>query len=302
MVGRLTRRTLFPATELIWRWGLRAARLYLGADRTGPSANRPTLKRIIPTADQVVVIVAPHPDDETGGAGGAAALHALAGATVRIVVVTDGGASRAGGLGRDEMVARRAEEVRCATSALGLASEPVLLGFPERQTDTASLRKKLTGLLSDADVIYAPSCVDFHPDHLEVARAVAESVRDGQVVRMCELGVPLTPLLANRFVDIRTVVEQKTAALACFATQAGNLEPLARLERYRTALYGLGPIEVFWELTPSVYHEVIRQGAWSWDDSPFRGIRPAPFSDPLAFLIGRRARMRLREKAQASGS
>ena len=246
--------------------------------------------------------MAPHPDDETGGAGGAAALHAQAGATVRVVVVTDGGASRAGGLSHEEMVGRRAEEVRCATGALGLGSEPVLLGFPERQTDTASLRETLSELLSGADVIYAPSCVDFHPDHLDVARAVADTVGEGQVVRVCELGVPLTPLLANRFVDIGTVVERKTVALACFATQAGNLEPLARLERYRKAQYGVGPVEVFWELTASAYRGVMRRGAWEWADSPFRGIRATPFTDPLAFLAGRRARLELREEAQASDS
>lgn len=283
-IERLARRYLFPAIERLWRWMLHAVRPIL--------MRGPTVQRLTPGDGEIVVVVAPHPDDETVGAGGTLALHALAGATVKIVVVTDGGESQAGGLTHDEMVTRRKGELATAVKKLGV-HEATYLGFPERQADTSLLRTKLSELLSAATVIYAPSCVDFHPDHLDVARTVADSVREGQIVRVYEVGVPLTPLLVNRVVDIGPVIQRKAAALACFDTQARNLEPLARLARYRKALYGLDAIEVFWELSPSAYRKVIRENSWTWEESPFRGIRSTPFSDPLAFLVGRRTRLRL---------
>lgn len=288
-IERLARRYLFPAIERLWRWVLHAVRPIL--------MRGPTVQRLTPGDGEIVVVVAPHPDDETVGAGGTLALHALAGATVKIVVVTDGGESQAGGLTHDEMVTRRKGELATAVKNLGV-HEATYLGFPERQADTSLLRTKLSELLSEATVIYAPSCVDFHPDHLDVARTVADSVREGQIVRVYEVGVPLTPLLVNRVVDIRLVVQRKAAALACFDTQVRNLEPLARLARYRKALYGLDPIEVFWELSPSAYRKVIRENSWTWEESPFRGIRSTPFSDPLAFLVGRRTRLRLRKAGE----
>jgi hypothetical protein len=153
-------------------------------------------------------------------------------------------------------------------------------------------------LVGDADVVYAPSCVDFHPEHLRVARNLAGMLRPSQTVRVYELGVPLTPILANVVADIHSVKAAKNGALACFASQQAALAPLARLARYRRAQYGVAHAEVFWEMPAQAYQDIMGYGAWSWKDAPFRGIRPRPFSDPLAFLRGRRTRRRLRQFAR----
>lgn len=273
------------AIEVLWMLALRVCRpLCFGSQ---------SLRRWEPGGR--VLVVAPHPDDETLGAGGVIALHRRHGDAVKVVIVTDGSASRARGVTSvQSMAQRRTKEVTAAVRLLGV-SEAILLDLPEGDWEAALLRERLAPLVEDADVVYAPSCVDFHPEHLRVARNLAGMLSPSQRVRVYELGVPLTPILANVVADIHSVKAAKNNALACFASQQAALTPLARLARYRRALYGIAHSEVFWEMPAQSYQDIMDYGAWSWEDAPFRGIRPRPFSDPLAFLRGRRTRHRLRQ-------
>ncbi|MEX1184828.1 MAG: PIG-L family deacetylase [Gemmatimonadota bacterium] len=238
-----------------------------------------------------VVIVAAHPDDETLGAGGAAVLHVRAGDHVTIVIVTDGGASRAGGLGRAAMVAERAAELRTAVAALGVA-ELLSLGLPEgawRAADIAACEPAL----DRADVVYAPSCIDYHPEHVAVAAAIAERVRPSQLVRVCQVGVPLTARLVNRVADTSAVAAQTARAAAAYRTQAVSVRTASRLARYQARFHGVAAAEVFWELDGAAYRSVMRAGDWRAGSSPFRGIRVRPLTDALAFSAGWRERRRL---------
>ncbi|MDQ4077652.1 MAG: PIG-L family deacetylase [Chloroflexota bacterium] len=243
------------------------------------------------------MVVAPHPDDETIGAGGVAALHALAGDRVTVVVVSDGRGSQALDLSTTQMVARRRAEAEEAAKILGV-QELVWLGLPEAQWQSALARAELAPYLESATIIYAPSCVDFHPEHLDVSRVVADVVQPTQSVRIYELSVPLMPLLVNLVADIHMVAPLKRQALACFTTQVGALKPLERLSSYRAALYGLADSEVFWELSAPAYRRVIQEGKWTWYTTPFRGLRARPFSDPLACMAGWQMRAQLRALAE----
>lgn len=281
-VARAAADAVAPAAEWGWARALRLARPILGGGALGTFAYDVGS----------VAIVAPHPDDETIGAGGVAALHHRAGAAVSVIVVTNGGASRASGVSPREMVSRRRDELETATASLGL-SPPVTLDLPERAADSPAARDRLRELVADAEVVYAPSGVDFHPDHLDVAHALADVLRDDQFVRVYELGVPLTPILTNAHADIADVADVKRAALAAYESQAHALRPLRRLARYRLAVYGSATIEVFWEMTAARYRRLMRACPWTWDTSPFRGIRPWPLTDPLSFAVGWRTRRRL---------
>lgn len=283
-IRRGIRRYLFPIVEWIWAAG------YAVVGRLRPAG--PAVRRWTSAGDARVVIVAPHPDDETLGAGGAALLHRQAGDAVTVAVVTDGRGSRAGGLRPDEMARRRASEIRDAAALLGV-TDLRRLDLPEGQWEEQNARERLASLLREADVVYAPSCVDFHPEHVKVARVVADLLKPDQTVRIYQIGVPLTASLVNLAADISAVAATKRRALAVFATQADALAPLARQARYQALRYRLPAVEVFWEMSAAAYARIMAEGP-----HPYRGIRSHPLADPLAALIGRKARRTLRAAAE----
>lgn len=278
---------LLPIAEPTWTLGLHLTKPLLGRDRTAQEWT---------AVGGRVLIVAPHPDDETLGAGGVAALHVREGDPVTVAVVTNGRIARAGDPSSDELAARRKREVRAATDILGV-HELILLDMPERSWDRSRARAALAPLIAASDVVYAPSCVDVHPDHIGVAHLVASLVGPRQLVRVYEIGVPLTPMLVNLVADISAVEGRKRRALACFTTQMEGLIPLERLARYRNPLYGLAACEVFWELPAQVYSRVVLQSDWDGDASPFWAVPLRPFRDPRAFLAGWRTRAHLRALA-----
>ncbi|MFN2468028.1 MAG: PIG-L deacetylase family protein [Gaiellaceae bacterium] len=287
---RAGRRVLPPVAERTWAAVARlAGRALRASARPAPWTGGGGVR---------VLVVAPHPDDETIGAGGAICLHVAAGDDVTVAVVTDGAGSRAGGLDAAEMARRRRGEVEAAAAALGVRRLECL-GLAEGGWAESEAADALRPLLAEVEVVYAPSCVDYHPEHVAVARVVAGLVGPGQLVRVYELGVPLTPVLVNCVADIGAVAERKARALAAFATQRESLEPVARLARYRARLYGAEAVEVFWELPGAAYARLIRAGDWRRRRTPFRGVHRHPFGDPLAALVGLRHRRALRGASAA---
>ncbi len=124
------------------------------------------------------VVVAAHPDDETLGAGGALRALAAAGATLSLVVATDGEAAFPGldAAARRELGAARRLELAAAMRAQGLGAVPVTwLGLPDSglADHAAPLRDALVPLLHEADAYLAPWPGDPHPDHRAAGLAAA---------------------------------------------------------------------------------------------------------------------------------
>jgi LmbE family N-acetylglucosaminyl deacetylase len=245
-----------------------------------------------------VLVVAAHPDDETIGAGGVIALHLAAGDDLTVTVLTDGRASRAGGLGADAMAHRRRNEAEEAAAALGVR-KLVWLGRQEGRWKAAEAALALRPLVDEAEVVYAPSVVDYHPEHAAVAGVAAGLVTNEQLVRVYEVGVPLTPTLANCVADISEVAGLKARALAAYETQRAAAVACVRMQRYRARMYGLDATEIFWQLPGDAYARVTALGDWRGGESPFRGIRERPFTDPLSALVGLRRRHELARAAMA---
>jgi LmbE family N-acetylglucosaminyl deacetylase len=252
---------------------------------------------------QRVLVVAPHPDDEVG-CGGMLLLHQRAGDIVHIAHVTDGRQSRAGGLGPDLMAARRREEAAAAVSAFGVA-EADWLGLREGEWEESSLVPVLQDVLrkTSPQIVYAPSRVDFHPEHVRVARCLARAMtglgsRD-LTVRVYQLHVPLTPVLANGVAPVQAVADELAAAMRCYRTQFGSIERCWRMKRYGAVLYGLpGLAEEFWEMPAGAYDHLHQVFTGAAADGMFRGVRSWPFTDPLSYLRGLGARRGLRELSQ----
>lgn len=278
---RLGRALLFPTVERLW-----LALFWLAGRLLRPERGL----RPWQPAHGPVLVVAPHPDDEALGCGGAIALHRAAGEQVTVVIVTDGGAAGSA------TPATRAVEAERAAQRLGCDLQT--LALPEgRWVEEAGARALAARLAALHPVlVYAPSSVDYHPEHRRVARALAAALTHHAPtprVRVYEVGVPLTPLLASHSACLPpTAAATKAAALAAYPSQALSVAAVARLQRLNRALLAApAPVELFWEVEAVAFQRLMAAPR-----VPARGLRHRPLTDPLAFLVGLRARARLRAR------
>lgn len=183
------------------------------------------------------LVLAPHPDDEVFGCGGAIMRHVAAGDPIRVVIVTDGALGLP--VGTPDAALIRQHESACAAAILGYG-EPIFWGLPDRGLEYGEeLIQRILHELEDvgAELVYASSWWEIHPDHLTLALATAEAVRRcPRPVRlvMYEVGVPLHP---NRLLNITDLRERKQAAMGCFAsqlTQQSYDRHVAALNTFRT--------------------------------------------------------------------
>jgi LmbE family N-acetylglucosaminyl deacetylase len=186
-------------------------------------------------ADSVLVL-APHPDDEVLGCGGAIARHVSQRAPVRVVIVTDG-AFGAGPGDQPAVAARRKEESRAAAAVLGYGA-PEFWDLPDQGlTYGEALVERLCEAITAADLIYAPSILEMHPDHRTLGMAAAEAMRrlgGERQLAFYEIGVPFRP---NLLLDITDVAAIKERAIGCFASQLAKQaygDHITALNRYRT--------------------------------------------------------------------
>lgn len=126
-----------------------------------------------------LIVVAPHPHDETLGLGAMIAQLTASGVEVRVVSVSDGGATQPGATlsGRIRLSTTRRYELRRATGVLG-APPPMRLGLPDGEL--AKHGDRLTAALADILQSAGPGawCAatwrgDGHPDYEAVGRAAA---------------------------------------------------------------------------------------------------------------------------------
>lgn len=184
----------------------------------------PSAPSSLPEASLVLAIAARF-GDSAAGCGGALSLHAAAGAHVHVAVFT--GAQLGG-----DLQLRHAES-RAAATVLGVL-EPAFWDPPDgRIVYGEALVRRIVQLISDigAQLIYAPSLWENHPDHRAVALAALEAARrcKGCAVMAYEVGAALRP---NLLIDITPVVLRKREAMACFTTQV----PLLRYDAQIAAL------------------------------------------------------------------
>ena len=262
---------------------------------------RPRAARWTSPGKQRILIIAPHPDDEAIGCAGTILRHKQCGDEVWIAFVTDGRGSRALGLGPDEMARQRRQEADAVTQVLG-TDHAMWFDLPEGAWTVEQLQPHLRSLFDQfaPHIVYAPSRIDFHPEHHKVADALAAclcamNVRSSQLlIRIYQVQVPLTPILTNLVTPTSGVVAEINAVLKVYVTQLGSIASTIRMRRYTACLYRLDhQAEAFWQITPAAYALIHNQPSDVWSLNAFRGLRPRPLSDPLAYLQGRSERKRL---------
>lgn len=292
---RKLREVLAVLLASLWTTGFRL----LGLVRSRP------IPLLTPKGGQTVWVLAPHPDDEIIGCAFAVLRHAMAGDRVITVFVTDGRRSRAFGLKPEEMARRRRLEAEQSQSALGLDGF-TWLGWPELEWRSTELVTALRLLSQDhqPDVIYAPSRVDFHPDHHKVAHSLAQFLRETgyqPIVRIVQLQVPMTSVLANLAASGEGLLEKAAIARAAYRTQVFNVGPTQRMRRYAGARYRIGAeVEEYWQVSACSYCLLHGDDMDGWPTSGFEGLHFWPWSDPLRFARGRAERRRLHARVLGS--
>lgn len=194
---------------------------------------------------RAVLVLAPHPDDEVFGCGGAIAQHVKSGHPVCVVILTDGA------LYADANVRQR--ESIAAAQLLGYG-KPEFWGLPDGGLHYADeLAQRLADKIAQcgADLVYAPSPLEYHPDHRQAQLLATEAVRRSTPelrLAFYEVGAPLRP---NVLLDISTVMETKEAAMRCFVSQLEHQNYLGHIQAlnfYRTYTLGadVKSAEAFW--------------------------------------------------------
>ncbi|MCY2990275.1 MAG: PIG-L family deacetylase [Planctomycetota bacterium] len=292
---RAARALAASGTQWIWEQGLCIAGCW----------TKPVVRRWDSPGAQQVLVIAPHPDDEALGCAGTLLAHRRAKDDIWVVHVTDGRRSRARRLDAAEMARQRKTEAENAAHLLGI-QRFAWLGLPERDWSTEDLRSRLVTLLDvfSPSIIYAPSLVDFHPEHIRVAQAIALALLEHRqspefppVIRAYPMQVPLTACLTNVITDVSCDQAAIKAVFDTYLTQRNSLLRGLRLRRYAACFYRVGSlVEEFWELSVEHYAALHRELRLLDRGGPFRGLRYHPFSDPLSYLQGRSLRRRLNRR------
>jgi LmbE family N-acetylglucosaminyl deacetylase len=184
-----------------------------------------------------------HPDDESVCSGGTFAKYASAGAEVRVVSLTKGGAGQirdADAATRATLTAVRANELDAAGTELGL-TETRCLDYADGELSRldgrtlVQLASRLLGeIRPDVVVTFGPDGFSGHPDHIAVGAAVTEAcydIRSTTPIRLFHCRPPRSRMLlhdrlATWVVDLATRfkgTEEFVRALWVFSREATGL-------------------------------------------------------------------------------
>jgi LmbE family N-acetylglucosaminyl deacetylase len=299
--ARAARAALQKSAENLWAVGFTiAGRIFRSRVEAWSSAG-----------GQRILVIAPHPDDEAIGCAGTILRHKESGDTVCVAYVTDGRRSEALGLSPREMAYRRKNEAKAVARALEI-DRFEWFGLPEGTWSDEDLRPRLRSLIAEflPDLVYAPSRIDVHQQHHQVANVLASLLSDfngdlhSPLVRIYEVQIPLTPVLTNVVADTSNVSKTSSLALHAYTTQYGSTCRAERKWRYAARFYGTETkAEEFWQMTAKHYHILTnlppKEGIIS-TVQPFRPIQFRSYTDPLAYLKGLTERRRLAQLLQQS--
>ena len=203
--------------------------------------------------NEIILVVAAHPDDEVLGCGGTIAKHVANGNHVHVVFMADGVGSRGGDL--DEAMQERVVAMNTAAKILGISST-TCLGFPDNRMDSIALIDIVRPLETvierlNPEIIYTHHCGDLNVDHRLTHQSVMTACRPSpessikeilafEVLSSTEWQTPgVMPFVPNVFVDISHHLHTKLAAVEAYslemreAPHSRSIENVQSLAFYR---------------------------------------------------------------------
>jgi LmbE family N-acetylglucosaminyl deacetylase len=179
-----------------------------------------------------VLVLAPHIDDDIIGCGGCLRKHAVAGDEIKIIYFAD-------------CTPERIKEAEAAAGVIGTRHLEFLGYGSKTLMDNDDIAERLAGLIRDygPDIIYLPSFLDRHNDHLAVNHIFSLLTMKHDYRFLVYAYEVWSTLVPNLIVDISSEIEKKREALRCFKSQIIRndwVEAAAALNRYRGITSGAG--------------------------------------------------------------
>jgi LmbE family N-acetylglucosaminyl deacetylase len=219
--------------------------------------------------NQIVLIIAAHPDDEVLGCGGTIAKLADEGSTIHVAFLSDGVFSRTDDhANQQQKLHTRRAAAQKACDILGVNS--VSFGdFPDNRMDTVALldiTKALEELITKhrPEILFTHHAGDINIDHRRTHEAVVTACRPQcahpvktllcfEVPSSTEWQLPgSAPVFApNWFMDVSGTLERKLAALDAYAAELRtwphprSRQGVEHLARWRGATIGVDAAEAF---------------------------------------------------------
>ncbi|GEM_PF-216882 len=240
----------------------------------------------LPTQAKVLMI-APHPDDETLGCGGTLNLWRQCAGTVKVVIVTDGGAGDPEGyLGTKQpltesgaqvdeetvdtqiatVITHRKQESLAALHVLGI-EDVVFWEYPDgNYQHNVDVKERMLNLLEEyqADWLLIPSVLDYHRDHVSISLSVLEAWQALGCRERLLIYESWAPIPANWVVDVSEVFAVKQRAINCYQLPlqyCDYLKACVGMAKYRGLYLGVEYAEAFLELKSENWPAVV-QGLW----------------------------------------
>ena len=213
-----------------------------------------------------ILVLSPHFDDDVIGCGGTLHKHILSGDEVTVIYFTDGREGDPDNPDKNLVETIRKEEARRATGILGIKNL-IFLDEPDTQLKA---NKKLLRTLAEIfdklrpDLVYLPSFVENHIDHLELNRIFFRLVKQlNREFNVCAYEA-WTPVPPNIIVDIGQVISKKEQALKEYKSQIKQVDYVnttLALNRYRSVmnLQGRSYAEAFFFTTCKEYVDLMEE-------------------------------------------
>jgi len=212
------------------------------------------------------LILSPHFDDETIGCGGTICRHVCRGDEVTVLFMTDGREGDPGESDLDLVASIRKREAVDAMEVLGV-ERMEFLDQPETMLMPGAEVERTVGEIInrfDPDVIYLPSFLENHIDHLELNRLfyrVVKKMDHDLEIRLFGLWTLIPP---NFLVDIGDDFDRKIRAINKYRSQITQVDYLSvtiAINRYWSIRYGDGEgyLETFYSVGVREYCSMIEE-------------------------------------------
>jgi LmbE family N-acetylglucosaminyl deacetylase len=179
-----------------------------------------------------VLVMAPHIDDDVIGCGGTLRKHVDSGQSVMSVYFAD-------------CTDTRKTEAAEAAAIIGI-NRLEFLGYESKTLlDHPEIQDRLSDIIAEykPKIVYLPSLLDRHNDHLTVNHYMAALCASNKFDFNVYSYEVWTALVPNMIVDISSTVDKKKAAIACYKSQIVStnwLDAALSLNRYRAITSGAG--------------------------------------------------------------